>query len=250
MDGFSYSNIFETKGIEYLIIITFLIMIIPFWRILSRQTGITNQIKRTLGSLSAGILKIPQGLFLSSNHTWAHLEKSGTAMVGLDGFLMHITGEVNCSNIKKRGDLINRGDLVAEIDQSGKQLKIYSPLSGEITDINILLNNSSEVLIEDPFGKGWIYKIKPSKWITETSSCYLAEEAVAWSKMELERFRDFLADSQADYSPEPSMIILQDGGELIDQPLAEQPVKVWQNFQESFLSRDPLLIEHFTSDGK
>ena len=67
-------------------------------------------------------------------------------------------------------------------------------------------------------------------------SYYLAEEAIDWSKKELERFKDFLAVSMKKYSPETSMVILQDGGELCDQPLSELPDEVWQDFQKSFLN--------------
>ena len=61
MDGFSYNNIFETKGIEYLIIIAFLLMIIPFWIIINREASIKSQIRNAIGILSEGILRIPQG---------------------------------------------------------------------------------------------------------------------------------------------------------------------------------------------
>ncbi len=236
MDGFSYNNIFETKGIEYLIIIAFLVMIIPFWIIINKRTVMTTAIKQVFGVLSAGILRIPQGLFYSRNHTWAHLEKSGTARLGLDDFLMHITGEVKFRSHINRGDLINKGDLLGEIDQNGKQLKIYSPLSGIIVDSNSLLEESPGVLNDDPYGKGWMYQIKPSKWIAETNSCYLAEEAISWSKKEIERFKDFMASTMKNYSPGTSMLILQDGGELCDRPLSELPDEVWQDFQKSFLN--------------
>ena len=235
MDGFTYNNIFDTKGIEYLIIIAFLLMIIPFWIAINRQVRMGN-LKRALGILSDTILKIPQGLFYSKNHAWAHLEKSGNAKVGLDDFLLHITGEVKFRNLKDRGDSINKGDLMAEIDQNGKILKIFSPLSGKIVDANSIVNENMGILNEDPYGKGWLYKIKPSKWVEETNTYYLAEEAVAWSKKELERFKDFMAASVKKYSPETMMVVLQDGGELCDRPLSELPDEVWQDFQKSFLN--------------
>jgi glycine cleavage system H protein len=237
MDGFSYNNIFETKGIEYLIIITFLVIIIPFWIIINKQSGIRRQIEKAIGGLSAGILRIPQGLFYTKNHTWTHLETSGAAKVGLDDFLMHITGEVKFSNLKNAGNFINKGELLADIDQNGKLLQIYSPISGTIINTNTLLHESPGIVSEDPYGKGWICKIKPSEWISETSSYYLADSAIAWSKKELERFKDFLAVSMNKYSPEVSMVILQDGGELRDQPLSDLPVEIWQDFQKSFLNQ-------------
>lgn len=236
MNGFSYNNIFETKGIEYLIIIAFLLMLIPFWIIINRQSGSTKYIKKALGILSVNILRIPHGLFYSKNHTWAHLERSGNAKVGLDDFLLQITGEVRFTNLKNPGDFLSKGELMAEVEQNGKILKITSPLSGKIMDANTILNEPPGILNEDPYGIGWMYKVKPNDWIEETRSYYLAQEAIAWSERELVRFKDFISDSVKKYSPGTSMLILQDGGELCDHPLSELPNEIWQDFQKSFLN--------------
>lgn len=235
MDGFSYHDIFATKGIEYLIIITFLVLLIPFWIVLNKQNEIGRKIQKALGFLSAGILRIPQGLFFSKNHTWMHMEKSGSAMVGLDDLLLHITGEVKFSNHKNPGDMIRKGELLTEIDQNGKLLRILSPVSGKIMNLNSTINENPGILNEDPYGKGWIFKIKPSNWITETKACYFAEEATTWSATELERFKDFLAVSMKNYSPEPSMVILQDGGELTDHSLSAFSGEIWKDFEKEFL---------------
>jgi glycine cleavage system H protein len=233
MDEFFYTNIFDTKGVEYLIIIGFLLLIIPFWIFLNKPV----RLKKTLGVLSENILRIPQGLFYSMNHTWTHMEKSGYAKVGLDDLLMHITGEVKLINLKTPGERINKGDLIAEIKQDGKHLTISSPISGEIQSINTLHSETPEVLNEDPYGKGWICKIKPEKWVAETNSYLLAEDASEWSKKELAKFKDFVAISMRKLSPESSMIIMQEGGELSDNPLSGMPNEVWQDFQRQFIDQ-------------
>ena len=240
MDGFSYFNIFETKGIEYLIIIAFLVLLIPFWIVLNKQARITKQIHEAIGVLSANILRIPQGLFYFKNHTWMYMEKTGTAKVGLDDLLLHITGKVKFTTLKTPGETISKGDLLTEIDQNGKLLKIFSPVSGVITNTNLALNESNGELIEDPYGKGWIYKIKPSNWIAETKSCYFAEEATDFSVQELDRFKDFLARTTRNYSPETAMIIMQDGGEICDHSLSTLPKEIWKDFQNEFLNSDRL----------
>jgi glycine cleavage system H protein len=236
MDGFSYNNIFDTKGIEYLIIIAFLSLIIPFWMIINKQAGVKLQIRNALGVLSDSILRIPKGLFFSKNHTWAFLERSGNAKVGLDDFLLHITGEIKFINMKHKGDFMFKGELMAQIDQDGKTLDITSPISGKIMKANSVIIENPEIINEDPYGDGWVYLIQPTDWIIETNSYYLSENAVAWSKRELIRFKDFMAETMRKYSPETSMLILQDGGELRDKPLSELPGEVWHDFQKSFLN--------------
>jgi len=236
MESFSYTNIFDTKGIEYIAILFFFALLIPFWILLNRKVQITKQIKKALGFLSANVLNIPQGVFHSKNHTWAFLEKNGDAKVGLDDLLIHLTGEVKVRSLKNTGELINKGDLLLEVDQNGKLLQVFSPISGKILNSNDDLTTNPELINEDPCGNGWVYRIKPSNWKTETQNYYLAEEAIDWSKKELDRFKDFLAESMKKHSPEQSMVVLQDGGELRDNTLSELPDEIWKDFQHDFLN--------------
>jgi len=236
MDGFTYTNIFDTKGIEYLIVIAFLLLLIPFWLALNKRVKTRERIHKALGVLSASMLRIPQGIFYSKNHTWAYLEKSGVARIGLDDLLLHITGEVSVSHCKSPGETVKKGDLLAEIDHKGKSLNIYSPISGEVISANSVLSVNRELLNADPYGNGWIYNIKPSDWVAEISSLYLAGNATDWLKRELVRYKDFLAMSMPKYSPETSMVMLQDGGELVENSLSEMPQEIWQDFQKEFLT--------------
>lgn len=235
MDGFTYHNIFETKGIEYVAIIAFFAILVPFWIILNRQVKATKQLQRKLGVLTASALRVPQGIFFNKNHTWTHLDSKGVAKVGMDDLLLHLTGELKFSKLKKPGETVGKEDVLVDVTHEGKRLRILSPISGEILSVNPLLSDDPGILNEDPYVKGWIYKIRPSRWIAETNSFYLAEEASSWSVKELERFKDFLATSVERYTSDPSHVVLQDGGELIDQPLAHLPEEVWQDFQRSFL---------------
>ena len=200
MNVYSYSNIFDSKGMGYLIIISFLIILVPFWFMINKRTAISGQIKKAIGILSTGILRIPQGLFYTKNHAWTYLEKSGIARVGLDDFLMHITGEVKLRELKKPGNFINKGELLADIDQNGKLLQVSSPISGRIMNTNALLIQKPELINEDPYEKGWIYEIKPSEWMADTDSYYLGNEAVTWSDREFQKFKAFLAESMMKYS--------------------------------------------------
>ncbi|NJO90329.1 MAG: hypothetical protein HC831_16330, partial [Chloroflexia bacterium] len=182
MENFSKVDIFETKGAEYLFIIGYLLVLLVVWKLLGRQTKTKDQIHEALRSLSANVLRVPQGLFFNKIHTWTHLEESGLAKVGLDDFLQYLIGKIRFTNFKYPGEIINKGDLLAEIVQDKKRLRLYSPISGEIFNTNLTLLKNPEVLSEDPYQKGWIYKIKPTKWVEETNSCYIAEDAIKLDK--------------------------------------------------------------------
>ena len=237
MESFNRVDIFDTKGIEYLFVIGYLLILIVFWNVANKHERIIKHFKKVMSTLSAGILRIPQGLFYNKYHTWTHMDESGVARIGLDDFLQHITGRVKFTQLKNPDEIINKGDLLTQIDQDDKQLKIFSPISGRILDSNSTLNENPGIFNEDPYKRGWIYKIKPSDWRKETKSYFLAEEATNWTAKELDRFKDFLTGGpMRKYTSEPSMILLQDGGEIRDNILSELPNEVWKNFQEEFLN--------------
>lgn len=236
MEGFTYQNIFETKGIEYLLIIGFFAILIPFWIILNKQKGVSRFLRRSSGNLRERLINVPQGVFFSKFHTWTHLGRSGIATVGVDDLLLHLTGSVQYAPVKHPGDLTEKGELLAVVMNNDKHLDILSPLSGEIVEDNPALREDAGQLNRDPYGTGWMYKVRPSSWIPETQSYYLADKATAWSARELNRFREWLVSRLPKYGDVDSRLVLQDGGELADGPLAELPAEVWQDFQETFIS--------------
>jgi glycine cleavage system H protein len=235
MDGFTYYNIFDTKGIEYLFIIAFLILLIPFWIIINRETNVAKRVQQTIGVLTANILRIPRGLFYNKNHTWLFLEKTGNAKLGLDDFMTRLVGHVDVNSLKAEGEILKKGELLAEINQDGKKLLVFSPISGEIVHVNTALQEDPDLLNEDPYEKGWMYAVKPSNWKKETQAFYMADEAASWIKSEVERLKDFLAVSVAKHSSEPAMVTLQEGGEIRQHILSELDGEIWHDFQESFL---------------
>ncbi len=237
METFSKLDIFATKGTEYLFVIGYLLILIIFWKISNKQVKIKEQAMNVINNLSANILRIPQGLFFNKNHTWAFIEKSGNAKVGMDDFFQHVTGEVEFSNLKNPGEIINKGDLLTEINQGDKKLKIFSPISGKIVETNPMLYEDPKIVNADPYEKGWFYNIKPSNWIQDTKSYFIAETATQWATKELERFKDFLSGRPVkDQISEQSLVMLQDGGELRDNILSELPNEVWIDFQKEFLN--------------
>jgi glycine cleavage system H protein len=233
MEQFVYSDIFDTKGIEYIVVIFFFMLLIPFWRLLNRPVKLKKTIGNALEAINLQTLKIPQGLFFNRNHTWSHMAKSGAASVGMDDLLLHLTGGVELNYLKERKDRVKRGEPIARISREGKELVITSPISGEVEGVHHSLEDNAEALMQDPYSS-WLYRIRPEKWKEETGDAMLADEASEWTARELERFKDYLAESMAGSSEDG--LVLQAGGELGGHPLSELDPEAWKGFQEKFLS--------------
>ncbi|MFO7616158.1 MAG: glycine cleavage system protein H, partial [Bacteroidales bacterium] len=224
-----------TKGIEYIAILIFFAVMVPFFILLNRRVKHRRDIRKALGILSTEILNIPQGIFFTRNHTWAHLERSGAARIGVSDLLLHVTGEVDVKVLRSPGEQVRKGEPLAEIGRDGKQLRILAPVTGEILNTNPLLHEDSSVMNEEPYKQGWLVKVRPTDWVGETQGYYLAENASRWTRQELTKFKDFMVNAVGALSPEPSGIILQDGGEIRDHCLADLPAESWSAFGEQFL---------------
>lgn len=235
MNEFTYHNIFETKGIEYILTIVFFAVLIPFWLLLNRKTQLKPQLQKVVGALSPSNIKMPKGLLFNKNHTWAFLEKSGNALVGVDELLPHMVGSAGFKFLISNDQKIEKGSIIAEMVQNEKVLKIKSPITGIVKGVNSELAENPEMAYHQPYSKGWLMQVEPESWKEDISSGLMANDAVDWAKKEVDRFKDFLASSMQKSSPGFSMVTLQDGGEIKDGALSDLPNDIWQEFQTDFL---------------
>lgn len=234
MEGFTYHDLFSTKGIEYLVIIAFLLLLVPFTLLLNRRIRSTRLKAGEEDRLSdiPGIL--PKGVYFSKNHTWMFLERAGFARVGVDSMFSRMTGPLSIRFVKSPGDTVRKGEVIAETLHGSQSLRILSPLSGTLRTVNTENERLSGLIAADPLGEGWLFTIKPKAWQEETFGYFLASRATEWAKSELARFRDFLA-RESRLTAEP-LTILQDGGEPVGEAMTLMPGDSWARFQDEFLS--------------
>lgn len=185
-------------------------------------------------------LKIPKGLYFDNSHTWAFMEKDGIVKVGIDDFLQHTTGRVTRTILKNPGDMVKKGEQVLTLVQNGKHLNIYAPISGTVEEINEQLITDPSVINSSPYGEGWVYMIEPSNWLREVEFLKMAGSYKHWLINEFIRLKDFIATSTKPGTPEFAQVVLQDGGELIDNVLQELRPEVWEDFQKHFIDTSQL----------
>jgi glycine cleavage system H lipoate-binding protein len=181
-------------------------------------------------------VSVPKGLFFDKTHTWAFMEKNGLVKIGIDDFLLHITGPLNRVKMKNPGEQIRKGEPALNIIQNGKQLTINAPISGLIKFQNNQLVEEASVINSSPVHNGWIYSIEPSNWERESQYLIMADKYKEWLKNEFLRLKDFLAFNRQTSNAEFVPVMLQDGGELKDNLLLDFGPEVWEEFQTKFIN--------------
>jgi glycine cleavage system H lipoate-binding protein/ABC-type phosphate transport system substrate-binding protein len=178
---------------------------------------------------------VPKGLYFDKSHTWAFMEIDGNVRMGIDDFLQHVTGPLTRIKMKFPGEKVKKGEKILSVIQNGKQLAIHSPVSGTIKAQNEMLAINTSTINTSPYSDGWVYLIEPANWIRETQFMIMAERYTEWLKFEFSRLKDFFAASLKANTMEYAHVVLQDGGDIKDNILAEFGPEVWEDFQTRFI---------------
>ena len=104
-------------------------------------------------------MHIPENLKYTSDHEWVMVE-SDKAKVGITDYAQDALGDVVFVDIPEVGKRVTVGETVTEVESTKSVSDIYAPLEGEIIEINQELDDSPELLNEDPYGEGWIFMLE------------------------------------------------------------------------------------------
>jgi glycine cleavage system H protein len=134
---------------------------------------------------------LPDDLYYNvDNNVWARREADGTVTVGMTAYACALAGEVVAYTPKKVGRAIELNKSLATVE-SGKWVgPVKAPVSGDVVAINDALVSAPKGINADPYGGGWLVKLKPAKWDSEFASL-LTGAAVApafQAKMEADGF--------------------------------------------------------------
>ena len=228
-----FSNIYFLAFLTLSIIILFLTVSGYFLRD-KYKVKVPDQVPIQGLVFSEEFVKSPQGLYYDKTHTWAFMDEDGMVKIGIDDFLLHVTGPLTSIKMKNPGEKVKKGRHVLSIVQEGKQLDICAPVSGTIKELNKSLATNTSIINHSPYTEGWIYKIEPTNWIREIQFLFMGNTYKEWLKNEFSRLKEFIADS---LRPEAVKYahVLQDGGELRDSILKNFGPEVWEEFQTNFI---------------
>lgn len=104
-------------------------------------------------------MKILDNLFYTESHEWVKTQ-DGLAYVGITDFAQHELGDIVFVEVDTVGETMSKGDTFGTIEAVKTVSDMYLPVSGEIIEFNALIESNPETINKDPFGEGWIIKIK------------------------------------------------------------------------------------------
>ena len=229
---------FATKGIEYLIAITFLLLLVGFWRVLSQPAGLA---RLPVGGLAAGATFRPapegwftlrDGHFFHQGHTWAApdgegAEASDIVKVGMDDFAQKLIGEPSAIDLPPVGSSLRQGERAWTVDVDSGSVSMVSPVDGVVLSLNPEVEDRPGLVSRAPYDDGWLMKVRVSHPEALRKNLLSGRLAKAWMEDTKERLRTFSSDTLG--------VLLPDGGVPVQGFARALSPDGWVELAEEFL---------------
>lgn len=123
---------------------------------------------------------LPEDLYYwPEKHVWARPEADGTVTVGITDVAQNLAKRFISCTIKKTTKPLEKGKSLATVE-SGKWVgPVPLPVAGEIVATNDAASKTPSVINDDPYGKGWVARIKPANWEADKAALVTGAEGVA-----------------------------------------------------------------------
>ena len=214
------TDIFATKGVEYLIAIAFLALLIPFWRLLTTRAPVKTPIPA-----GAHWLELPTGFFLHPAHAWS-------ARRGWRTVRSTLLGIPDAIELPEVGTVLRRDGPSARLRFGQTTIPLRSPASGRVVAVNPAAAHQPGLLVRDPFGAGWLFEVAAANSPTAEHGLLSGDRARGW-------LRDAAEAMRARWSTGPLGLVYQDGGLPIPGALRHLEPDGWERTAEVLLGARP-----------
>jgi len=226
MEGFTYVDLFATKGIEYILVIGFLIIFIIYWKFLSRTP--VESLKMPSNSRAGGEwFHLAKNVYYHPGHSWVRPEKNDIVKVGIDDFAQKLLGKADSLVLPEVNFHLEQGDIGWKVQSDSKLIDILSPVHGEVIAVNEDALKSPELLEHDPYDKGWLLKVRVPKMKTNLRNLLSGKLAVVWMENTIQTLREKMAGDLG--------MVMQDGGLPVSGFARAMSPEKWDEIAAEFL---------------
>lgn len=164
MEGFTYVDIFATKGVEYILVISALLLFIPFWRMVSRPAGaVVEAVEGIVPAIGEWFHLPTEKIYYHQGHSWALPGGDRLVTVGIDDFAQKLIGKIDAVQLPEIGSEVTQGEKAWRLQAGSKAIDMLSPVDGKVVQINEALLRSPERINRDPYGESWLMKVQSPK---------------------------------------------------------------------------------------
>jgi glycine cleavage system H lipoate-binding protein len=171
--------------------------------------------------------QMPEALYYHRGHTWARPLDADTVLIGLDDFARKLIGAAGGIKAPARGEWLHQGGRAFAMKLDDKEAALVSPVEGEVVDVNRDLAGQPGLAAEDPYGRGWVLKVKAPQLAANLRNLLTGRLARKW----MEDSREALELRLMAFSGS----VLQDGGEPASDLGHHLPKADWERLAHEFL---------------
>ena len=114
-------------------------------------------------------MNIPKDLLYTKDHEWVRIE-GDLVVVGITDFAQGELGDIVFVQLPEIGARISQGQSLGSLEAVKAVADIYSPVSGEVVEVNAALNDKPELMNQDPYSGGWVVKIRAANLAAEKAA--------------------------------------------------------------------------------
>jgi len=223
-----------TKGIEYLLCIGYLLLLIPFWMAFftPKKREARTPVAARLSPVAAmrSWFQVPEGYAFHPGHAWVVPEGAGVFRVGVDDFAQRLVGAPDHMLLPNVGSVVEQGEPAFRLGVDGKWVDVVSPVRGEVLETNAAAKQHPGTVCADPYGNGWLMRVKVPRARAALKGLLSGEAARAWMDG---------AAAHLDRLMEPSLgPVLQDGGLPVSGFARELDPAHWHRIAQELLLSD------------
>lgn len=171
--------------------------------------------------------QLPEELHYHRGHTWVRVLGQETALVGLDDFASRLVGPAKRLKLPAIGSWLSQGAKGFSVEVDGKTADLLTPADGRVVEVNPELGDRPHIATQDPYGRGWILKLRSANLARNLHNLLSGSLARRWmedSKNQLDLHLMALSGS-----------VLQDGGEPVADFARQLSGADWNRLVHEFL---------------
>ena len=125
---------------------------------------------------------IPENLYYNKEHAWILIENESLVKLGITDYAQKMLREITFIYLPKKDTSIKCSEVFSRAESIKAISELYSPFTGKIIEVNEKIAKRPRIINEEPYGEGWIIKIRPSRLKEELEKLIKPEEYAAYIK--------------------------------------------------------------------